>query len=69
MKIIWKIFELQEVSVFDQWIATGRTCCVVTEAFSEEFQSEEDALSFLSQNLCEFESDEQLVIQKIVVTP
>lgn len=51
MKIVWKIFQLIEVSTQDEWIGQTRSCFVLTEAFTEEFESEEGAFLFLNQEI------------------
>lgn len=66
MKIVWKIFELSEISINDQFDQMDKTISVLSECFDMEFESEEGAILFLDRNSHEFNSREGLVIHKVI---
>lgn len=65
MKIVWKIFRLQEMSIDDQWTLDATICFTLIEAFENEFLSEEEAILFLGDSVPEFVRGQEFVIQRI----
>ena len=61
----WKIFELVEINVTDNWDLLDKSISV-RQAWDMEFLDREDAIEWLRQNKSELQSGTEFVIDQVI---